>query len=137
MRDRDARAQDSARAKLAMALRRGTLLRGHCRDCGAGDVIGLIADPVRWRDVVWVCRTHRAVESERLRQAGVQRAYEAQQAAWYDERAQVLAAIELLPPTERTRLHALAAIGPAGTRLVPSAPLYAMNLVRAYKGASY
>ena len=137
MRDRDARAHDSARAKLAMALRRGTLLRGGCRDCGAGDVIGLIGDPARWRDVVWVCRTHRAAEVERLRQTGAQRAYEAQQAAWYDERAHVLAAIELLPPPERARLHALAAIGPAGTRLAPGAPLYVMNLVKTYKNAGY
>jgi len=42
-----------------------------------------------------------------------------------------LAAIELLPPAER--LHALAARGPAATRLSPSAPLYVMNLVRVYK----
>ena len=137
MRDREARAQDSARAKLAMALRRGMLLRGPCRDCGAGDVIGLIADPARWRDVVWVCRNHRADESARLRQADAQRAYEAQQAAWYNERAHVLAAIELLPSAERTQLQALAAIGPAGTRLAPGAPLYIMNLVRAFKSAGY
>jgi len=45
----------------------------------------------------------------------------------------VLAALELLPPAERARLHALAARGPAGTQLSPGAPLYVMNLVRAYK----
>ena len=97
-------------------------------------MIGLIEDPVRWRDVVWVCLDHRAAELKRRREVSAQRAYETQQAAWYDERAHVLAAIELLPPAERTRLHALAAIGPAGTQLAPAAPLYVMNLVRAYKG---
>jgi len=45
----------------------------------------------------------------------------------------VLAALELLPPAERARLHALAARGPAGTQLSPGAPLYVMNLVRFYK----
>ena len=116
-----------------MALRRGTMARGRCRDCGAGDVIGLIEDPVRWRDVVWVCLDHRAAELERRREVSAQRAYETQQAAWYDERSRVLAAIELLPPAERARLHSLAALGPAGTQLAPAAPLYVMNLVRAYK----
>ena len=60
-------------------------------------------------------------------------AYQDKQAAWYDERARVLAAVELLPPDERGQLHALAARGPAGTPLSPGAPLYVMNLVRVYK----
>jgi len=51
----DVRARDSARAKLAMALLRGTLARGRCVDCGDGKVIGMIADPAHWRDAVWVC----------------------------------------------------------------------------------
>jgi len=34
-RNDDARARDSGRAKLAMALRRGTLERGRCRECDA------------------------------------------------------------------------------------------------------
>jgi len=129
----DARARDSARAKLAMALRRGTLERGYCRKCGATDVIGLIADPARWREAVWVCREHRAAELKRRREDAAQRTANAKQAAWYDERTRALAAIELLPPAERARLHALAARGPAATQLSPGAPLYVMNLVRAYK----
>jgi hypothetical protein len=134
-RDDDARARDSARAKLAMALRRGTLARGRCVDCGGAEVIGVIADPARWRDVVWVCGAHRAAEGERRRDADAQRAYQDKQAAWYDERARVLAAIELLPPAERAQLHAVAARGPAGTQLSPGAPLYVMNLVRAYEAS--
>jgi len=132
-RDDDARARDSGRAKLAMALRRGTLERGRCRECGAREVVGLIADPADWRAVVWVCRAHRQAERERRRDAAAQHAADAKQAAWYDERARVLAAIELLPPAERAQLHALAARGPAGTQLSPGAPLYVMNLVRVYK----
>jgi len=132
----DARAHDSARAKLAMALRRGTLERGRCVDCGDTAVIGLIADPARWREAVWVCREHRQAELERRRDAAAQRAADAKQAAWYAERARVLAAIELLPPDQRAQLHALAARGPAGSTLSPEAPLYVMNLVRVCKARS-
>jgi len=131
----DARARDSARAKLAMALRRGTLDRGRCADCGDTAVIGLIADPARWREAVWVCREHRAAELERRLEDMERRAYEAKQAVWYDERAQALAAIELLPSDEQARLRALAARGLGGLRLSPDAPLYVMNLVRAYEAS--
>jgi len=134
LRDDETRARDSARAKLAMALRRGTIQRGRCGECGDAQVVGLIADPVRWREVVWLCRQHRETELERRRGAGERRMYEAKQAYWYDERAQVLAALELLPAAERAELHALAARGPAGMRLSPGAPLYVMNLVRVYNG---
>lgn len=135
-RNDEARARDSARAKLAMALRRGTLVRGRCRDCGAGDVMGLIEDPARWREAVWVCREHRAAELERRREDAAKRTAITNQAAWYDERARVLAAVELLPPDQRATLHALAARGPAGTQLAPDAPLYVMNLVRLYQTRS-
>jgi len=107
-----------------MALRRGTLERGHCGKCADTEVIGLIEEPARWRDVVWVCRQHRETELERRRGANERRMYEAKQAEWYDERAQVLAAIELLPQAERAELHLLAARGPARhSTLAGSAPL--------------
>jgi len=80
-----------------------------------------------------VCREHREAELERRREDAAQRTANAKQAAWYDERARVLAAIELLPLDERARLEALAERGPAGMRLSPGAPLYVMNLVRAFK----
>ncbi len=134
VRDHDVRARDSARAKLAMAVRRGAIARGRCLDCGEAQVIGLIADPARWREVVWICREHRETELERRRGASERRTYEAKQVVWYDERARVLAAIELLPLAERAELHALAARGPAGMRLLPGAPLYVMNLVHVYMG---
>jgi len=135
LRDEATRAADSARAKLAMALRRGTMQRGVCQICGTTDVLGIIEDPARWREVVWVCREHREAELERRREDAAQRTANAKQAAWYDERARVLAAIELLPLDQQAQLHALAALGPGGIRLPPGAPLYVMNLVRVYKAS--
>jgi hypothetical protein len=132
LRDDEARARDSARAKLGMALRRGTLERSCCRICGDAEVIGLIAEPARWREVVWICREHRQAELDRRCEVAEKRAAEAKQAAWYVERARVLAAIDLLPPDEQGELHGEAARGPAGMRLSPGAPLYVMNLVRVF-----
>jgi len=89
---------------------------GRLNAVAAGSVVparfvALIADPVHWREVVWVCPEHCQAELERRRDAAAQRAAKAKQAAWYDERTRALAAIELLPPAERARLHALAARG--------------------------
>lgn len=133
LRDNEAKVRDSARAKVAMALRRGSLERGHCGFCGSATVIARIADPVRWREIVWVCREHRRAELDRREGLAEQRAAEIRQAQWYAERDRVLSAIDLLPPDERAQLHILAAKGPAGVRLSPDAPLYTMNLVRAFK----
>jgi len=136
-RDEATRAADSARAKLAMALRRGTMLRGLCQICGtAAEVMGIIEDPQGWRDVVWVCRRDRDEARERQRDGQVEVARARERAAWADERTQVLTAIELLPPNERAQLHALAGRGPAGWTLSPDAPLYVMNLVRIYESRS-
>jgi len=135
LRDDRTRAADSARAKLAMALRRGTMRRGLCQICGTADVMGVVEEPQRWRDVVWVCRRDRDVARERRRDEEAQLAASRERAAWAEERTRVLAAIELLPPDIWARLHALAAQGPAGWTLSPEAPLYMMNLVRVYKAS--
>jgi len=95
--------------------------------------MGVVEDPQRWRDVVWVCRRDRDVARERQVEAQAQLIASRERAAWAEERTRALAAIELLPPDERARLEALAERGPAGMRLSPGAPLYVMNLVRAYK----
>jgi len=107
--------------------------RGMCQICGTTDVLGIIEEPQRWRDVVWVCRRDRDEARERQRDGQAEVARARERAAWADERTQVLAAIELLPPNERAQLHALAGRGPAGWTLSPDAPLYVMNLVRVYK----
>lgn len=135
-RDAETRARDSARAKLAMALRRGKVVRGACTVCGTADVEAAIGDPRRPLEVVWVCRADRPAIREREVEAEARRAYDARQRAWYDERDQALAAIELLPPAERAQLEALAARGPAGIKLSPLAPLYTENLVRAFRRRS-
>jgi len=95
--------------------------------------LGVIEEPQRWRDVVWVCRRDRDEARERQRNGEAEVARSRERAAWADERTLVLAAVELLPPNERAQLHALAAQGPAGWTLSPEAPLYVMNLVRVYK----
>jgi len=136
LRDKATRAADSARAKLAMALRRGTMKRGVCQICGTAEVMGIIEDPQRWRDVVWVCRRDRHVARQRQQEAEADLVASRERAAWADERTRVLAEVELLPPDERTRLCALAAQGPAGSTLSPEAPLYVMNLVRIYESRS-
>lgn len=133
VRSAEARLRNSARAKLAMALRRGKQHREPCRFCGAEKVEAVMLDPREWKNVGWACREHRQAECERRRAATAQRTYEAKQAVWYDERARVLAAVDLLPPEEQTQLRTIAARGLAGMRLTPEAPLYVMNLVRVYK----
>jgi len=129
LRDDRTRAADSARAKLAMALRRGTMQRGVCRRCGTTDVMGIIEDPQQWRDVTWACRRDRDVARERRRDEQAQLAAQRERATWAEEWTRVLAAIDLLPPDVRRRLHELAARGPVGIRLSPEAPLYVMNLI--------
>jgi len=135
LRDADTRARDSARAKLAMAIRRGKLSRDRCPFCGSADVIALMADPARPLEVRWVCRADRQAELERQRAKEAREAAAAAQTEWERERAATLAAIALLPPAERARLAAIAARGPGGLQLAPEAPLYVMGLVRAYRAS--
>ena len=135
LRDEDTRARDSARAKLAMAIRRGKIARGHCRFCGSKDVIALMADPAKPLQVQWVCRADRQAEIERRQADEARRAAAAAQANWEHDRTQILAAIALLPLASRAQLEAIAACGPSGMRLSSEAPLYKTQLVRAYKAA--
>ena len=65
-RDETARAKDSVRAKLLVAISRGKLTKAPCVVCGGYDELtAYIADPARWHEVVWVCRDHRADEIAR------------------------------------------------------------------------
>ena len=133
LRDAESRARDSARAKLAMAIRRGKVTRDQCRFCGSGDVIAIMADPNRPLEVQWVCRADRQAELERQRADKARQVAVAAQSDWERERTETLAAIALLPPAERGQLEAIAARGPGGLRLTPEAPFYLIQLVRAYR----
>jgi hypothetical protein len=128
-------AADSARAKVAMALKRGVckrkpLLRAPCRTCGTTNVTVFIPDLAKWWEVVWLCRDHRAAfiegkrEEERLRR---------EREEWNARCKTALAAIAILPEAQRAGLHEIAARGPAGLLLTPQAPLYAIQLIRAYE----
>jgi hypothetical protein len=133
LRDEDARARDSARAKLAMAIRRGKIARDRCRFCGSKDVIALMADPAKALQVQWVCRADRQAEIGRRRVDEARRTAATAQSGWECDRAEALAAVALLPPPIQVQLAAIAARGPGGLQLSPEAPLYVMQLVRAYK----
>ena len=130
-----ARARDLARAKLAMAIRRGKISRDRCPFCGSADIIAMMADVARPLEVRWVCRATRQAELERQRAEQTRQVATAAQSGWEHERAATLAAIARLPPAQRARLEAIAARGPGGLRLAPEAPLYVMGLVRAYRAS--
>jgi hypothetical protein len=129
------RARDSARAKLAVAIARGTLTKGRCARCpssssssSSSSVTAYIADPEKWRDVVWVCRDHREDEIASRRAPIV--VDEASQ--WAAERAAALADIALLTEPERDGLFRAAARGPAGITLSTSSPLFTIRLVKLF-----
>jgi hypothetical protein len=134
-RDAAARARDSARATLAMALRRKKVARGRCRVCGGRDVFAIIADSAAPLDAEWICRADRQAEIERRRADDARRTAATAQSDWERERAEALAAIALLPPSIQAELAAIAARGPGGLRISPEAPYYTMQLVRAYKAS--
>jgi hypothetical protein len=128
-RDDKARANDSARAKVFVAIARGTLTKKPCVVCGGyADLTAYIADPACWREVVWVCRDHRADEiARRTTPPPVDPAI-----VWQTERERALAAIAALPEAQQAALRAIAARGPAGMVIAPEAPFFTIRLVQAY-----
>jgi len=132
-RDDETRGRDSARAKLAMALRRGKISRGHCTICGAKDAMALIEDWRRPLEITWACRADRETARERRREDAALHVAEAERVLWLDERARALAGIETLAADDRALLHHLAGRGPAGLRLSPESPLFVINLVRQFQ----
>ncbi len=131
-RDDVARARDSARAKLAVAISRGKIQKGACVVCQrCHDVVAYIAEPRRWSEVIWICRDHRA-EMATLPSAGIERSEDGAE-TWLRQREHAFAAIAGLPEEEREYLNEVAARGPAGVRLSREAPLFAIQLVRAYQ----
>jgi hypothetical protein len=116
-----------------MAIRRSKINRGRCHICGSSEVIALIADPARPLDVAWICRDDRRAELEQQRAQRERQAAATVQAAWDQERAAAREAIAKLPLDIQAELAASAARGPGGIYLAPEAPLYIMQLVRAYR----
>jgi hypothetical protein len=129
-RERDVvtRDRDSARAKLFVAIARGKMRKSPCVICGLAKVTAFIVDPARWWEVVWICREDRAAEMTRRLSTPVTLT-----PCLEKERDAVRAEVASLPEPLRLRLHAIAAKGPAGTTLAPDAPLYVMQLMRAYR----
>jgi hypothetical protein len=112
-----------------MAIHRGKIVRKPCVRCNTAMVIAYIPDPANWREHLWLCREHHAEEVARRATPTP----EETAAAWAARRETVLAAIAALPEAERTRLHAIAARGPAGLHLSPEAPFYTIRLIQAYE----
>jgi hypothetical protein len=125
-RSEGARAADSARAKLAMAIKRGKLRKGACVECGSPRVTAYIADPAQWQSVVWVCRDHRSAVIHGIEDRARQhREREAQTL----RRERLLAAFDALPPDVQATIRERAARGPMGLLLTPEAPLYQQRIV--------
>lgn len=123
-----------ARAKVARDLKRGKLRRGACVECGRDEVTAYIADPARWREVVWVCRDCRPAFVERKAdEARRQRERE----EWAQRRERALARFQVLDESERLRVEERARHDPFGLgELTPEAPLYWQRLVREVERAS-
>lgn len=121
-------AMDSARAKVAMALKRGQLKRGRCVRCSSSsaDVTALILDPAKALEVVWVCRDDRKVEIESRRAPA--------KLAWKSLGERFAAEWPLLPPEIQERLQAevagLGAIRIARAR--PDSIFFRQQLVLAF-----
>ncbi len=132
-RSNEARASDSARAKLYVAIARGKIEKGSCVVCQRHDgVVAYIADPARWSDAVWTCREHRGEARTVSHQINADTP-RIQRERGLDQREAALCAIAKLPEEERERLYDVAARGPVGTRLSRESPLFVMRLVRAYQ----
>jgi hypothetical protein len=122
------RDRDSARAKLAVAIKRGTLKKHPCaRCCAREDLTGFMPDPKNWREVLWLCRDHHQTERERRVKA-------AKRAAWAELRARFSAEWPSLPPDVQARLTAEVERLPAvrTLRAARESPLYQQQLVAAF-----
>jgi hypothetical protein len=127
-RDEDKRAADSARAKVAMALKRGTIARGHCTACGSLKTTAYVADPAKWREIAWVCRAHRdelirgALEREHARE---------RQDAWKTKREWALSLFKSMPAEVQAEIRSLALRNPVfpDRDLELDSPMYLSKLV--------
>jgi len=127
-RDGDKRAADSARAKVAMAIKRGKIERGYCTECGSLKATAYIADPANWHEIAWVCRDHRdecirgILEREQARE---------KQDAWKIKREWAFSVFEAMPPKMQAEIRTLARRNPIfrDRDLASDSPLYLSKLV--------
>jgi len=125
----------SARATVAMAVKRGHVKAQACRDCGR---IGRPhhPDPRQPRNVLWLCRSHRLIEREREQEARRTQAEReiasAREEKWCNLVARFTAAWPLLPADAASSIQALAQQNPLIRSLHPEAPLARQALIRAY-----
>ena len=129
-RSAEARRRDIARATLAMALRRGKLKRGWCTVCADRTVTAYQPDPERPLEVVWVCRRDREAVIDGLAR---ERERMAERDVWRRRVERCERELPLLPPDLQAEVRKAASLGVPGTVLSPRAPLYGMNLVRAFE----
>ena len=87
-----------------------------------------IADSVRWYEVKWTCREHRSSVTAANAAPPPSRS-----STWRDQRDAALAAVARLSKEDQALLYEIAAVGPASVRLNAGAPLFTMQLVRAYQ----
>jgi len=90
----------TARATIAMLLKRGHLHRQPCTICGKPG-LPHHPDPTKAREITWLCRTHRTLERERAAQVAAAEATAARKAAWETLRRQFTTAWPHLAPAER------------------------------------
>jgi hypothetical protein len=127
-RDGEKRAADSARAKLAMAIKRGTIRRSHCAECGSLKTTAYIADPAKWREIVWICRDHR---DEHIRGVLEREQARERQDAWKIKREWAFSVLEAMPPEMQAEILTLARRNPIfrDRDLEIDSPLYLSKVV--------
>jgi hypothetical protein len=111
-----------------MALKRGTIQRSHCAECGSLKTTAYIADPAKWREIAWVCRDHRddliagILEREQARE---------KQDAWKIKREWAFSVFEAMPPEMQAEIRTLALRNPIfrDRDLASDSPLYLSKLV--------
>jgi hypothetical protein len=133
----------SARAYLAVYLKRGLVEKEPCASCRSVDVSPIQPDLDHPLVVIWACRTHKPRLTAELeadvRSAPIppaqprrDRRLQAQRPTWASTYDEVEAALTNIPPEEARQLRAAAGTV-NGLQISTSSPLYRMNLVNAYK----
>jgi hypothetical protein len=111
-----------------MAIKRGTIARGHCAECGSLKTTAYVADPAKWREIAWVCRDHRdelirgILEHEQARE---------KQDAWKNKREWAFSVFDNMADEVQAEIRMLAHRNPIfrDRDLAIDSPLYLSKLV--------